>query len=418
MSIGEPVIQLDDVSVHYRRALQPSLSLKEYVLRWLQRDLAFQDVWALRDVSLRVRRGEVLGILGANGAGKSTLLKVISRVLRPSSGRVRVHGLVAPLLELGGGFNPELTGRENIFLESAALGFSYRETATRVGAIVDFAGLHDCIDGPLRTYSTGQTARLGFAVATAVQPELLIVDEILSVGDGEFQQRSFERIERFRANGTTILLVSHQMPAIMRLCDRAAWLDQGQLMAFGSTADVATRYQQHWFPHSVAARPAPPVRNGAGLALHLDGAPALHTTGWHIPEHSAMYGIYRWTGPDTRSTLLLPVGADADLLIRIAVLHALAPDILASMRLLVNDHPTPLAAHQTPEGLIIFEGQVARTALDPAASQIRLSLLVNRTGMPDDVPGQRPDMRLLGVAIAWVQALALPRMHAAAPTLA
>ena len=171
----EPVIQLDAVSVRYRRALQPMLSLKEYAVRWLQRDLAFQDVLALHDVSLLIRRGEVVGILGANGAGKSTLLKIISRVLRPSSGRVQVRGRVAPLLELGGGFNPELTGRENIFLESAILGFSYRETAALVPAIVEFAGLHGCIDAQLRTYSTGQIARLGFAAATAVQPEVLIV---------------------------------------------------------------------------------------------------------------------------------------------------------------------------------------------------------------------------------------------------
>ncbi|MCS7017137.1 MAG: ABC transporter ATP-binding protein, partial [Gemmatales bacterium] len=235
-------IRLDGVSVRYRVPRERIPSFKEYAIRWLRREIAYHDFWALKDVSLEVRRGEVFGIIGHNGAGKSTLLKVIARVLRPTTGRVRVWGRVAPLLELGAGFDSELTGRENVFLNSAILGFSRRETEARFDRIVEFAGIREFIDMPLRTYSSGMIARLGFAVATDVQPEILIVDEVLAVGDAEFQAKSFERIRQFRANGTTILMVSHNLAAVQSLCARAAWLHHGQCLKVDTASEVVAAY--------------------------------------------------------------------------------------------------------------------------------------------------------------------------------
>lgn len=240
--LADPIITLEDISIRYRMLGEPIPSLKEYALRWMSRRVVHREFWALRGVTLTLRHGEAVGIIGHNGAGKSTLLKVVSRVLRPTTGRVRVRGRVAALLELGAGFNPELTGRENVFLNSAVLGFSQRDVAARFDRIIEFAGLGQFIDMPLRTYSSGMVARLGFAVATDVQPEVLIVDEVLAVGDAEFQQKSAERLETYRAAGATILLVSHNLSAVTTLCQRAVWLDHGQVRAFGPAAEVVAHY--------------------------------------------------------------------------------------------------------------------------------------------------------------------------------
>lgn len=237
-----PVILLEDVGVRYRLPSEKIPTLKEYVIRSLRGQVKHQTFWALQNINIEVYPGEVFGIIGPNGAGKSTLLKVVSRVLRPTKGRVRVVGKVAPLLELGAGFDFELTGRENIFLNGAILGFSKREMEKRVERIVEFAGLKDFIDAPLRTYSSGMVARLGFAVATDERPEILIVDEILSVGDTEFQTRSFERIQSFQAQGTTILLVTHDIGRVETMCQRAIFLSHGQIVASGSAAQVVDRY--------------------------------------------------------------------------------------------------------------------------------------------------------------------------------
>ena len=237
-----PVILLEDVGVRYRLPSEKIPTLKEYVIRALRGQIRHQTFWALQNINLAVYPGEVFGIIGPNGAGKSTLLKVVSRVLRPTRGRVRVVGKVAPLLELGAGFDFELTGRENIFLNGAILGYSKREMEKRVDRIVEFAGLQDFIDAPLRTYSSGMVARLGFAVATDERPEILIVDEILSVGDTEFQTRSFERIQSFQAQGTTILLVTHDIGRVETMCQRAIFLSHGQIVAYGSSAQVVDRY--------------------------------------------------------------------------------------------------------------------------------------------------------------------------------
>ncbi len=239
---AEPVIQLDNVSVYYRTAQERIPSFKEYAIRWLKREIHYERFTALRNINLKVYPGEILGIIGPNGAGKSTLLKVVARVLHPSEGRVRIRGRVSPLLELGAGFDPELTGRENIYLNSAILGFSRKDIEQRFDRIVEFAGLQEFIDAPLRTYSTGMGARLGFSVATDVQPEILIVDEILGVGDANFQKKSFERIQSFQANGSTILLVTHSLERVRAMCSRVIWLEQGNLVMEGDAEQVVAQY--------------------------------------------------------------------------------------------------------------------------------------------------------------------------------
>ena len=191
---------------------------------------------------MQIQRGEVFGIIGPNGAGKSTLLKVVSRVLRPTSGHLHVRGRISPLLELGAGFDPELTGRENVYLNGAILGYSTTEIDECFDEIIEFAGLPEFIDAPVRTYSSGMYARLGFSVATMKRPEILIVDEILGVGDAEFQTKSYERIQRFQGEGTTILLVSHSLERVKELCARAIWLDHGKIIAQGSAEQVVDQY--------------------------------------------------------------------------------------------------------------------------------------------------------------------------------
>jgi ABC-2 type transport system ATP-binding protein/lipopolysaccharide transport system ATP-binding protein len=241
---AEPVVRLENVSVRYRLPRERIISIKEYAIRRLKGQITFDDFWALRDVSLEVRKGETLGIIGPNGAGKSTLLKLVARVQRPTEGRVWVRGRVAPLLELGAGFDPELTGRENVYLNGTVLGFRESDIAERFDRIVDFAGIRDFIDLPLRTYSTGMVARLGFAIATDVQPDVLIVDEVLSVGDEDFQRKSGARLEELRRQGDAILLVSHGLDSVKRLCHRVAWLEHGRLRAVGDPADIVEQYRR------------------------------------------------------------------------------------------------------------------------------------------------------------------------------
>ena len=240
-----PVIRLQDVAVRYRVPQERIATFKEYAIRWLRGQIRYQSFWALQDINLEIQPGEVFGIIGPNGAGKSTLLKVIARVLFPTRGRVQIAGRVAPLLELGAGFDQELTGRENVYLNAGLLGYTIAQIDAMFADIVAFSGLQDFIDAPLRTYSTGMFARLGFSVATAARPDVLIVDEILGVGDAEFQTKSFERIQNFQAEGTTILLVSHSLDRVEAICSRALWLDHGKIIALGSAASVVNQYLTH-----------------------------------------------------------------------------------------------------------------------------------------------------------------------------
>ncbi len=240
----DTVIRLEDVSVKFTAPSERFVTFKEYAIRWLQRKVRHTNFLALNHVSFAVNQGEIFGVIGNNGAGKSTLLKLIARVLRPSTGRVCVQGRVAPLLELGAGFHPELSGRENVFLNGAMLGFSRKEMQQKFDGIVKFSELGEFIEAPLRTYSSGMWARLGFSVAMDVDPDILILDEILSVGDESFQQKCLNRIGQYTQGKATILLVSHNMALVEQMCQRALWLDHGEVKAVGEAPDVIEKYRK------------------------------------------------------------------------------------------------------------------------------------------------------------------------------
>lgn len=241
---ADPVIVAEGVSVRYRVPQERVGSFKEFAIRRIQGRIGYREFWALRDVDLRVASGEILGIIGLNGAGKTTLLKVVARVLRPTTGRVRVTGRLAPMLDLGAGFHPELSGRENVFLNGALLGHSEDDIRLHFDEILDFAELGEFIEAPLRTYSSGMVARLGFAVATTWRPDILILDEVLAVGDEAFQQKCRARLEGFRASGSTVLFVSHSGVAIRAMCRQALWLDHGRVQAIGPAEEVIERYHE------------------------------------------------------------------------------------------------------------------------------------------------------------------------------
>jgi ABC-type polysaccharide/polyol phosphate transport system ATPase subunit len=238
----EPAIELVNVSVRYFVPSEVISSFKEYAIRKLQGRVEGGELVALKDVSLTVEPGERVGIIGPNGAGKSTLFRAIARVLRPSVGRVVVRGDVAPLLALGLGFHGELTGRENIVLHGTLLGRSRQEMLDLTPAITAFAELEPFLDAPIRTYSTGMSARLAFAVATEVDPDILLVDEVLAVGDERFRVKCNERMAHFRDRGKTFLLVSHALPQVTEVCQRAVWLSEGRVVRDGPAAEVCKAY--------------------------------------------------------------------------------------------------------------------------------------------------------------------------------
>ncbi|MBW3579362.1 MAG: ABC transporter ATP-binding protein [Actinobacteria bacterium] len=217
--------------------------MKEYTIRLLKRQVEYERLWALTDVSFDVCRGEVFGVVGPNGAGKSTLMKIIARVLPPTEGRVIVRGTVAPMIELGAGFNQEMTALENIVLNGTLLGRDPTTMRERAPAIAEWAGLQDFLDVPIRSYSTGMLARLGFSVATDFQPEVLVVDEVLSVGDQAFQYKSRERIASMIRSGTSVVLVSHDLGTIEEVSDRALWLDHGYVKMLDTPAEVVPAYR-------------------------------------------------------------------------------------------------------------------------------------------------------------------------------
>ena len=248
MSATRPAVEVSDVGVHFRVPQDRILSFKEYVLRRLARRVDHFEFWALRSIDLEVWPGEVFGIVGRNGAGKSTLLKVMSRVLHPTTGRVILRGSVAPLLELGAGFHPDMTGEENIFINSVILGYTRAEVTRRLQQVVEFAELDEFIDAPVRTYSSGMQARLGFAVATMFRPDILLIDELLSVGDIGFQERCMRRMGEFLAAGTAIVLVSHSLETVAQYCARAAWIDGGRIVDLGKSAEVLEKFRASLLP--------------------------------------------------------------------------------------------------------------------------------------------------------------------------
>jgi ABC-2 type transport system ATP-binding protein len=239
----QPKIIFQDVSVRYRLPKERIRTFKEFAIQSLFRKVEYEEFWVFRDISFHIAPGEVMGIVGRNGAGKSTLLKLVARVMKPVTGQVEVNGKVTPLLELGAGFDYELTGQENIYLFGSILGISRKEMNRRLGKIIEFSELGDFIDSPLRTFSSGMVTRLGFAVATAIDPDILLLDEILAVGDAGFQKKCLEVIHNFRDSGVTILFVTHNLAQIRTLCDKVVWLDGGKVRAWGDAPAVLDQYE-------------------------------------------------------------------------------------------------------------------------------------------------------------------------------
>lgn len=251
-----PAIQLEGVTVRYRVAKEVVSSIKEYAIRRLQGRIEHDELVALRGVSLSVAPGDRVGVIGPNGAGKSTMMKVIARVCRPTEGRAVVRGRVAPLLQLGIGFHSELSGRENVVLQGTLLGRSRAEMEARMEAIAGFAEIEGFLDAPVRTYSTGMGARLAFATATDVDPDVLLIDEMLAVGDERFVEKCQERMAGFRDRGKTFFLVTHSLPQVEKTCHRAIWLLDGEVVADGEPKEVCDRYRE-WARSGVdAPRPA------------------------------------------------------------------------------------------------------------------------------------------------------------------
>lgn len=236
------MIEIDDVSIKFRLSNDRVNSLKEFVTKTLSRKLTYTDFWALKNVSLCVQKGDVLGIIGRNGAGKSTLLKVISGILKPTTGSVCSGGNIVPMLELGSGFDFELTGRENIFLNGAILGYNEAFLNAKYEEIVAFSELGQFIETPIRNYSSGMLMRLAFSIATVVNPEILIVDEIMAVGDSAFQEKSKARMKELMGGGTTVLFVSHGIEQIREMCNKVVWLEHGEVKMFGETQEVCDQY--------------------------------------------------------------------------------------------------------------------------------------------------------------------------------
>jgi len=260
-----PAISVNHVSKNFRLYHERNRYLKAAMLRG--RRARFEEFWALQDVSFEVPHGATVGIVGSNGSGKSTMLKCLTGIYRPDRGTIAVDGSVAALLELGAGFHPELSGRENIFLNAAILGMSKSEVTRNFDSIVEFAGLERFIDTPVKNFSSGMTVRLGFSIATHVEPEILLIDEVLSVGDQAFQRKSSEKIEQFRRDGRTIVVVSHGLSAVLQLCRDTIWLEKGVLKQFGPSADVIATYtgqsyEQHTTDDSDNTR-----RWGTGAAI-------------------------------------------------------------------------------------------------------------------------------------------------------
>ena len=238
-----PIVSVKNISLKFKMEQNRANSLKEFCVRWLKRDLKSEDFWALTDVSFDVEKGDVIGIIGHNGAGKSTLLKVISGIMKPTKGMIEAHGNIVPMLELGSGFDMELSGRENIYLNGAILGYSEEFLNEKYDEIVAFSELGNFIEAPLRTYSSGMLARLAFSVACIVEPEILIVDEILSVGDADFQEKSRARMMDLMTGGTTVFFVSHSLKQIREMCNKVVWLEHGKIQAVGKTGEICDKYE-------------------------------------------------------------------------------------------------------------------------------------------------------------------------------
>lgn len=237
-------IQVDKVGIKFNLSQEKVDNLKEYVIKLIKRQIKYNEFWALKDVSFTVEKGDRVGILGLNGAGKSTLLKVVSGVLKPTEGTVKKRGTIVPLLELGAGFEPQYTGRENIYLYGAMLGYSRSFIDEKRDEIIKFSGLKKFIDVPVKNYSSGMKARLGFSIATIVEPDILILDEVLSVGDARFRKKSERKIKSMFDSDVSVLFVSHSLKQVKRLCNKAILLENGHIIAQGDVEEVAAIYTE------------------------------------------------------------------------------------------------------------------------------------------------------------------------------
>lgn len=240
--MNDIIVNVKNASVRFNKASGNISGLKEYVIKLLKRELMFQEFFALKDINFQVKSGEAWGLIGTNGSGKSTLLKLISGIIDPYTGSVEINGSISPLIELGAGFDSELTARENIFLNGALLGHSKKFIEEHFQQIVDFAELNDFLDVPIKNFSSGMSARLGFAIATVTKPDILIVDEVLAVGDYAFQQKCKARMEELLSGGTTLLFVSHSIEQVKELCQYAIWIDKGIVKAQGDVNSVSQQY--------------------------------------------------------------------------------------------------------------------------------------------------------------------------------
>ncbi|MCR5103836.1 MAG: ABC transporter ATP-binding protein [Eubacterium sp.] len=242
--MSETVLKVDNVSMRFNLSKEKHDSLKEYFIAMMRKELVFNEFWALTDVSFELERGDRIGILGLNGAGKSTLLKVIAGVFKPTKGTVERQGVLAPLIELGAGFDPQYTGKENIYLYGACLGYSHKFIDEKIDEIIDFSEIREFIDVPLKNYSSGMKARLGFAIATIVEPDMLILDEVLSVGDAKFKKKSEKKLMSLLDKGVTVLFVSHNIEQVRKICNKAIILEKGKMIDYGDVASVTAHYEK------------------------------------------------------------------------------------------------------------------------------------------------------------------------------
>ncbi len=242
--MSNPAIKVDNVSILFNLNSEKVDNIKEYFIKLITRKLNYTEFWALNDISFTVEKGDRVGVLGFNGAGKSTLLKVIAGVLKPTKGSVKVEGVIAPMLELGAGFDMNYSGKENIFLYGATMGYSRKFIESKYDEIVEFSELGDFINVPVKNYSSGMRARLGFAIATAVEPEVLILDEVLSVGDAKFRQKSEAKVRSMFDKGITVLFVSHSTQQVLNICNKAIIIDKGRLIAQGDAKEICEKYNE------------------------------------------------------------------------------------------------------------------------------------------------------------------------------
>ncbi len=243
---NEVMVKVDNLGICFNLAKERVDSLKEYFLKFTKGSLHFEEFWALKDVSIEIKKGDFYGLVGINGSGKSTLLKTIAGVFKPTEGSVQVNGTIAPLIELGAGFDMDLTARENIYLNGAVLGFSKQFMDEHFQDIVDFSELHDFLDVPLKNYSSGMVARIAFAIATVVDPDILIADEVLAVGDYAFQEKCEKRMAQLLEKGTTVIFVSHSTEQVKRLCNKATWLEHGKIIMTGDADTVCDAYSKKY----------------------------------------------------------------------------------------------------------------------------------------------------------------------------